>query len=118
MGISVIRPLFWPPIPPLRGLARGHAQAEATYLALLADGARPQEARSVLPTPQDRIVMTANLRSVGTSSPALRSAPIPRCASSCCQLWRTWRPLPVVLRLAKASRPIRRLPEQPAALEA
>ena len=62
--ITVIRPLFWSP-----GDERYHAwerscaAAEREYFELLARGASPQEARSVLPNSlKTEIVMTANLR--------------------------------------------------------
>ncbi len=62
--ITVIRPLFWRPDSPAYALWRAAmAQAEASYLELLSQGARPQEARSVLPNSlKTEIVMTANLR--------------------------------------------------------
>jgi thymidylate synthase (FAD) len=62
--ITVIRPLFWRP--GSREYARWREAmlaAESAYLELLAMGARPQEARSVLPNSlKTEIVMTANLR--------------------------------------------------------
>ena len=63
-GITVIRPLFWElGSPPYRLWLAAMTQAEAAYLELLALGARPQEARSVLPNSlKTEIVMTANLR--------------------------------------------------------
>ncbi len=62
--ITVIRPLFWPQdSPAYRRWLEAMRQAEEHYLALLADGARPQEARAVLPNSlKTEIVMTANLR--------------------------------------------------------
>lgn len=62
--ITVICPLFWlPDSPQYQAWFRAMEQAEAAYLALLAAGARPQEARSVLPhSLKTEIVMTANLR--------------------------------------------------------
>ncbi|MFH1060268.1 MAG: FAD-dependent thymidylate synthase [Pseudomonadota bacterium] len=62
--ITVIRPLFWQ-----KG-SQAHLRwrqamlaAESAYLDLLAQGARPQEARAVLPNSlKTEIVMTANLR--------------------------------------------------------
>lgn len=62
--ITVIRPLFWP-----QGTQAydrwlwAMGQAEQAYLELLSLGAKPQEARSVLPNSlKTEIVMTANLR--------------------------------------------------------
>ncbi|CAO0820641.1 thymidylate synthase (FAD) [Desulfarculales bacterium] len=62
--ITVIRPLFWAPGTPAYELWLGSMrQAEAAYLELLNQGAKPQEARSVLPNSlKTEIVMTANLR--------------------------------------------------------
>ncbi|RJX35591.1 MAG: FAD-dependent thymidylate synthase [Desulfarculus sp.] len=62
--ITVIRPMFWE-----EGSAEHQAwrrameQAEAAYLGLLELGAKPQEARAVLPNSlKTEVVMTANLR--------------------------------------------------------
>lgn len=62
--ITLIRPLFWP-----RASAayarweRAMRAAETAYLELLDQGAKPQEARAVLPNSlKTEIVMTANLR--------------------------------------------------------
>lgn len=62
--ITVIRPLFWAPGTSAYELwLNSMRQAEAAYLKLLLQGARPQEARSVLPNSlKTEIVMTANLR--------------------------------------------------------
>jgi len=62
--ITVIKPMFWAED------SQAYAQwekamlaAEAAYLELLAGGAKPQEARAVLPNSlKTEIVMTANLR--------------------------------------------------------
>ena len=62
--ISVIRPIFWKE--GTDGYARWEramADAERAYLGLVEVGARPEEARSVLPNSlKTEIVMTANLR--------------------------------------------------------
>ena len=62
--ISVIRPIFWKE--GTGGYARWEramADAERAYLDLVEAGARPEEARSVLPNSlKTEIVMTANLR--------------------------------------------------------
>ena len=62
--LSFIRPLFWAPDSDLyREWAHSMQLAEDAYLTMLAMGARPQEARSVLPNSlKTEIVMTANLR--------------------------------------------------------
>lgn len=62
--ITVIRPLFWPQGTPAHDRwLLAMAQAEEAYLELLRLGAKPQEARSVLPNSlKTEIVMTANLR--------------------------------------------------------
>lgn len=62
--ITVIKPMFWPEdSEPYRRWAQAMAQAEEAYLELLAGGAKPQEARAVLPNSlKTEIVMTANLR--------------------------------------------------------
>jgi thymidylate synthase (FAD) len=62
--ITVIRPLFWAEdSPQYRVWAQAMNQAEAAYLALIDQGARPEQARSVLPNSlKTEIVMTANLR--------------------------------------------------------
>jgi thymidylate synthase (FAD) len=63
-GITVIQPCFWG-----EGTAMFHEwkracqQAEETYLAMLDNGAGPQEARSVLPNSlKTEIFVTANVR--------------------------------------------------------
>lgn len=62
--ITVIRPLFW--VPGSEAYARWElamADAEAAYMDLVEAGARPEQARSVLPNSlKTEIVMTANLR--------------------------------------------------------
>ncbi|BEQ15891.1 FAD-dependent thymidylate synthase [Desulfoferula mesophila] len=62
--ITVIKPMFWPEdSEPYRLWEAAMAAAEEAYLALLAGGAKPQEARAVLPNSlKTEIVMTANLR--------------------------------------------------------
>jgi thymidylate synthase (FAD) len=62
--ITVIRPLFWAPGTQAHDLwLKSMRQAEAAYLELLGLGAKPQEARSVLPNSlKTEVVMTANLR--------------------------------------------------------
>jgi thymidylate synthase (FAD) len=62
--ITLVRPLFWLPGTPAYELwLAAMATAERAYLDLLAAGARPQEARGVLPNSlKTEIVMTANLR--------------------------------------------------------
>lgn len=62
--ITVIRPLFWADDSGRHQLwENAMRQAEACYLQLLAQGAKPQEARSVLPNSlKTEVVMTANLR--------------------------------------------------------
>jgi thymidylate synthase (FAD) len=62
--ITVIRPLFWLPGTTAYELwLEAMAAAERAYLGLLAAGARPQEARAVLPhSLKTELVMTANLR--------------------------------------------------------
>jgi thymidylate synthase (FAD) len=62
--ITVIKPMFWPEgSEPYRLWEKSMLQAEAAYLELLAGGAKPQEARAVLPNSlKTEIVMTANLR--------------------------------------------------------
>ncbi len=62
--ITVIKPMFWPEeSEAFRRWAQAMAQAEEAYLELLAGGAKPQEARAVLPNSlKTEIVMTANLR--------------------------------------------------------
>lgn len=62
--ITVIAPPFWEASSPCYALwYQACKQAEEAYLALLAKGASPQEARSVLPNSlKTEIVMTANLR--------------------------------------------------------
>lgn len=62
--ITVIKPMFWPEdSEPYRRWGSAMAQAEEAYLELLAGGARPQEARAVLPNSlKTEIIMTADLR--------------------------------------------------------
>ena len=62
--ITVIKPMFWPEgSEAYRCWEAAMAQAEKAYLDLLAGGAKPQEARAVLPNSlKTEIVMTANLR--------------------------------------------------------
>lgn len=62
--ITVIRPFFWEEGTPEFDAWKGSmAAAEKTYLALLDMGARPQEARSVLPNSlKTDIITTANIR--------------------------------------------------------
>ncbi|MEW5911894.1 MAG: FAD-dependent thymidylate synthase [Thermodesulfobacteriota bacterium] len=62
--ITVVRPMFWPEgSEPYRQWEKAMLAAEAAYLELLALGAKPQEARAVLPNSlKTEVVMTANLR--------------------------------------------------------
>jgi thymidylate synthase (FAD) len=62
--ITVIRPVFWAQNHPAYACwVAAMKEAEARYMALLDLGARPEEARSVLPNSlKTEIVMTANLR--------------------------------------------------------
>jgi thymidylate synthase (FAD) len=62
--ITVIRPFFWAEDSREYGLwLEAMEKVEAVYLALLEAGAKPQEARSVLPNSlKTEIVVTANLR--------------------------------------------------------
>lgn len=62
--ITVIRPLFFKPGSPAhQRWEQAMADAEAAYMDLLDAGAKPEEARSVLPNSlKTEIVMTANLR--------------------------------------------------------
>jgi thymidylate synthase (FAD) len=62
--ISVIRPIFWKEGTDVYARwERAMADAERAYLELVEAGARPEEARSVLPNSlKTEIVMTANLR--------------------------------------------------------
>jgi len=62
--ITVIRPLFWDEMSPQFELWRiAMAHAEKMYMALLQSGARPEQARSVLPNSlKTEIVLTCNLR--------------------------------------------------------
>lgn len=62
--ISVIRPIFWPRhTPAYESWKAAMEAAESAYLDLLDAGARPEQARSVLPNSlKTEIVMTANLR--------------------------------------------------------
>jgi thymidylate synthase (FAD) len=86
--ITVIRPLFWPAdSPEYKRWHEAMRQAEAAYLGLLAMGATPQQARSVLPNSlKTEIVMTANLRewrhviglrASGASHPQIREIMLP-----------------------------------------
>ncbi|MCX5909645.1 MAG: FAD-dependent thymidylate synthase [Deltaproteobacteria bacterium] len=63
-GLTVIRPFFWPEnSPPYQEWQRAMEQAERSYLQLIQLGARPEEARSVLPTSvKTEIVMSCNVR--------------------------------------------------------
>ena len=62
--VTFIRPVFWDNNSELYEMWRlAMQQAEATYLAMLKNGASPQQARSVLPNSlKTEVVMTANLR--------------------------------------------------------
>jgi thymidylate synthase (FAD) len=62
--LAFIRPPFWLVGSKEDGIwRRSCEQAATTYLALLAEGAKPEEARSVLPNSlKTEVVMTANLR--------------------------------------------------------
>ena len=62
--ITVIRPFFWDNEPEkFRIWKKAMQQAENAYIKLLSIGARPEEARSVLPNSlKTEIVMTCNLR--------------------------------------------------------
>ena len=62
--ITVIRPCFWREGSPEYAIwLAAMESAERTYLALVQAGAKPQEARSVLPNSlKTEIVMTANMR--------------------------------------------------------
>jgi thymidylate synthase (FAD) len=62
--ITVIRPIFWKPeTEAYIAWEKAMQRAEDAYFELLSQGARPQEARSVLPNSlKTEIVMTANLR--------------------------------------------------------
>ncbi len=62
--ITVIKPLFWRDDSPEYGEWKASMEAaERSYLSLIAMGARPEQARSVLPNSlKTEIVMTANLR--------------------------------------------------------
>ncbi|BBD06964.1 FAD-dependent thymidylate synthase [Desulfovibrio ferrophilus] len=62
--ITVIRPVFWKEgTPEYERWKRAMQATEAAYLDMIANGARPEEARSVLPNSlKTEIVMTANLR--------------------------------------------------------
>lgn len=65
--IAVIRPCFWEPTEeldtPYGWWTVAMRAAEDVYMELLSKGARPEEARSVLPTSlATEVVMTANLR--------------------------------------------------------
>lgn len=62
--ITVIRPLFWSPdSPAYERWEKAMLDAEKAYMELVQEGAKPEEARSVLPNSlKTEIVMTANLR--------------------------------------------------------
>ena len=62
--ITVIRPLFWKSgTPEYARWERAMLAAESAYLEMIKAGARPEQARSVLPNSlKTEIVMTANLR--------------------------------------------------------
>jgi len=62
--ITVIRPLFFEPESPAYARwEKAMQEAETAYMELLGAGAKPEEARSVLPNSlKTEIVMTANLR--------------------------------------------------------
>lgn len=62
--ITVIRPCFWPEgSPEYAAWLAAMEAAERAYLSLIEGGAKPQEARSVLPNSlKTEIVMTANMR--------------------------------------------------------
>ncbi|MDD5510502.1 MAG: FAD-dependent thymidylate synthase [Dehalococcoidales bacterium] len=63
-GVTFIKPMFWDELDPeYIGWREAMLDAEATYNGLIAGGASPQEARSVLPNSlKTEIVCTANLR--------------------------------------------------------
>jgi thymidylate synthase (FAD) len=86
--ITVIRPCFWEQSSQEYALWKNAMQAaETAYLALTDAGARPQEARSVLPNSlKTEVVMTANLREWrhvfrlrcdGPSHPQMRELTLP-----------------------------------------
>lgn len=62
--LTFVRPFFWPENSPQYALwQQAMEQAEAAYLQLLAQGAAPQEARSVLPNSlKTELVVTMNMR--------------------------------------------------------
>lgn len=62
--ITVIKPCFWSEDSPLyRQWEEAMKSAEQAYMALIAAGAQPQEARSVLPNSlKTEIIVTMNLR--------------------------------------------------------
>ncbi len=62
--ITVVQPVFWPASSEAYARWKEAMEAaEKTYLELLAGGARPEEARSVLPNSlKTEIIMTANMR--------------------------------------------------------
>ncbi|MCB2189958.1 MAG: FAD-dependent thymidylate synthase [Deltaproteobacteria bacterium] len=62
--ITIIKPMFWAEDSAAYHLwEKAMAQTEEAYLELLSGGAKPQEARAVLPNSlKTEIVMTANLR--------------------------------------------------------
>ncbi len=63
-GLTVIRPFFWPEgSEAYQAWLAAMEQAEKSYLALIRLGARPEEARSVLPSSlRTEIVMSCNIR--------------------------------------------------------
>ncbi len=63
-GLTVIRPFFWPAgSEAYQEWLAAMEQAEKSYLALIRLGARPEEARSVLPSSlRTEIVMSCNIR--------------------------------------------------------
>lgn len=63
-GVTFIEPMFWCKSSPEYGIwYDAMVEAEVTYIGLIACGASPQEARSVLPNSlKTEIVITANLR--------------------------------------------------------
>ncbi len=62
--LTFIRPCFWNEADPMfYGWGVAMSRAEEMYLSLLKMGAKPEEARSVLPSShKSEVVMTANLR--------------------------------------------------------
>jgi len=64
-GLEFVRPCFWlPDLPAYADWAAEMARCEAAYLRMRGEGARPEQARSVLPNSLAcRLNMTANFRS-------------------------------------------------------